>query len=150
MTARPDIAYTVSKLCEANKGPSEAHKTIMKHLWRYLKGTQNLALPLGGRCDGNNLHLRAYSDASFADDLTSRASTGGHIVYLGDGPVHWRTKKQTIVASSSTKAEFMNLTPTGMSLLWINNLLQELNLPQNRPHLIMTDSQNARLNVLNP
>jgi hypothetical protein len=84
---------------------------------------------LGGKADIKQLNLRAYSDASFADNLPSRVSTAGHVVFLGEGPVHWKSRKQSIVASSTTEAEFMNLTPTGMSLLWISYMLQEARLP---------------------
>ena len=150
VATRADIAHCVSRLSEANKGPSSAHHIPMKHLFRYLAGTIHLAMPLGGKVTIENLHLRGYSDAAFADDLVKRVSTGGHIIFIAEGAVHWKTKKQTIVATSSTEAEFMNLTPTGMSLLWIAKLLEELGLKQRKPLLLLTDSQNARINVLNP
>lgn len=31
---RPDIAYTVSRLAEANAGPSQAYLDLLKHLLR--------------------------------------------------------------------------------------------------------------------
>ena len=44
----------------------------------------------------------------------------------------------------------MNLTPTGMALIWVSNMLAEAGFKQKIPTLIYTDSQNARHIALNP
>lgn len=67
----------------------------------------------------------------------------------------WKSKRQSFVALSTAEAEFINLTPTGRALLWINCLVQALQgsrYPQisQRPLLLMTDSENARTHALNP
>ena len=95
-----------------------------------------------------DLKARVYADASHGDDPLTRFSTAGHIVFVGDGPVLWKSKKQTIVTVSSTEAEFINLTPAGMSLLWIKQLLHDLGFPQPKTSLLFTDSQNARYAAL--
>ncbi len=51
---------------------------------------------------------------------------------------------------STTEAEFINLTPTAHSLLWIAQICKDAGFDQPRPLLMHTDSQNARLTVLNP
>ncbi|KAK4207228.1 hypothetical protein QBC37DRAFT_433796 [Rhypophila decipiens] len=94
--------------------------------------------------------LVAYADASYANDLLTRYSIGGHIVFLAGGPVFWKSKKQTFTAVSTTEAEFTNLTPAAQSLIWINQLMKEYGMEQPKPLLLYTDSDNARLNVLNP
>lgn len=149
MGTRPDITFTSQKLSEANSGPSGHHEKVFKHLLRYLSGTTTLALILGGKYNIYDLKPRVYADASFADDRETRCSSAGHIVFVGDGPIFWKSKKQTIVATSSTEAEFMNLTPAGMSLLWITQVLREAGYEQPTPWVLYTDSQNARLAVLN-
>lgn len=148
---RPDIAYTVSRLCEANSGPSQAHLDLMTHLWRYLRGSYDYALVFGGKGLGpKDLVPHVFADASWADCMPSRHSTGGHIVFVAGGPVHWKTKKQTFVALSTTEAEFANLTPAGQSAIWVANILNECGYPQEAPKVIYTDSMNAYLTVLNP
>ncbi len=97
-----------------------------------------------------NLHLRAYGDASFATDLITRASVGGHIVMINDCPITWKAKKQRLVTLSSTEAEFINLTPTALSLLWVATKLKDAGYEQNTPLLMFTDSANARAVALNP
>lgn len=147
---RVDIAYTVSRLCEANSGPSQAHLDLMRHLFRYLRGTWDYCLEFGGNLDITDLKLRGFGDASLADRLPSRHSTGGHVIYVAGGPVLWKTKKQTFVALSTTEAEFANLTPAGQSLKWVAKILEECGAPQQTPNLLFTDSHNAFLTVMNP
>ena len=116
MGTRPDITYTVSRLCEANAGPSKEHLLLLKHLFRYLKKTASLGIQFSGSdYIDSDLKLITYADVSHADHLLTRHSTRGHIVFLASGPVLWKSKRQTFVTLSSTKAEFTNLTPVILS-----------------------------------
>ena len=49
-----------------------------------------------------------------------------------------------------TKAKFINLTPTGCTLIWIKSLLKELGYANDSPKLIFTNSANALTIALNP
>ena len=42
---------------------------------------------------------------------------------MGRGPVIWKSKKQPFVTLSTAEAEFINLTPAGQALIWIDRLL---------------------------
>ncbi len=147
---RPDISYTMMRLGEANVGPSSEHLQLLHHLWRYITGTKMLAIRCGGKIDPRDLHLRAFGDASFASDLMTRASVGGHVVLINNCPVVWKARKQVLVTLSSTEAEFINLTPTAMSLLWVATVLKDMGYHQKTPLLMFTDSANARAIALNP
>ena len=84
----------MNELSPANQGPNPTHQLLVKHLWRYLVGTKNLGIMLGGKVDTKQLNLRAYSDTSFADNLPSRASTAGQkVLFLGEGLVHLKSRK---------------------------------------------------------
>jgi hypothetical protein len=147
---RPDITYTASRLCEANSGPSQAHEDLMKHLFRYLIGAASLGLLFGGKLDPRDLGMRTFADASFADDLLTRFSTGAHVVFVAGGAILWKSKKQTFVASSTTEAEFANLLPAAQSALWVAKILEEAGAPQPKPTILYTDSLNAQTVALNP
>ncbi|XP_062104176.1 uncharacterized mitochondrial protein AtMg00810-like [Humulus lupulus] len=41
---RPDLAFTVNKLCQFIHSPTDAHMQAVKHVLRYLKGTSHLGL----------------------------------------------------------------------------------------------------------
>jgi len=84
---RPDIAYTVSKLYEGNTKPSDSYLVVLKYLYKYLETTKSIGLLLSGKYKMDNLGLKTYGDASFADDLLTRHSTGAHMVFLIGSPV---------------------------------------------------------------
>lgn len=148
---RPDIAYTTSRLAEANGGPSQAHIDLMKHLLRYLGGTVEYGLEFGGKdLTTKDMRMMSFADASLADRLPSRHSTGGHAVFVAGAPVLWKTKKQSFVALSTTEAEFANLTPAGLSAKWVARIMEECGAPQPAPRILFTDSLNAYQTVANP
>jgi len=64
----------------------------------------------------DDLGLYCYADTAFADCILTHYSTGGHIVFLAGGLVFWKSKKQGIITTSSSEAEFINLTPAAKSL----------------------------------
>ena len=87
-----------------------------------------------------NFHFYIYGDASFADDLFTRVSIRGHIVFLAGYPIIWKSKKQSIVTISTTEAEFINFTSTTLSIKWITQICAEAGYPQGTPLFVYTDS----------
>jgi hypothetical protein len=72
-TTRPDIAQAVGVLSRYRGTPTSAHMNEALRLLRYLKGTREYALKLGG----NHIPLEGFVDADYAGDLDTRASTTG-------------------------------------------------------------------------
>jgi hypothetical protein len=90
------------------------------------------------------MSLHAYSDADFAGDSEDRKSTGGYIIFLGDGAVSWSSKKQSLVALSSTESEYITLSDTGCEVLWVRRFLEDsLGVIFDRPTTIFEDNQSA-------
>ena len=58
----------------------------------------------------DDLRLYCYVDTAFTDCILTRYSTRGYIVFLAGGLVFWKLKKQGIMTTSLSKAEFINLT----------------------------------------
>jgi len=107
---------------------------------RYAKGTlfQGLYFPYS-----SSLKLKAYSDSDWAGDPTDGHSTTGYCFFLGDSLILWRSKKQTVVARSSTQAEYRALADTTSELLWLRWLLEDLGVSQHTPTTIYCDNQSA-------
>lgn len=47
-------------------------------------------------------------------------------MFLGTNLISWWSKKQTLVAKSSAEAEYRSLTSATSEILWVQSLLQEL------------------------
>ena len=103
--------------------PRSPHYAVVLTILRYLKGTIFDGLHFSSHY---SLTLQAYSDADLASDPTDRRSTIGYCFLLGDSLISWRSKKQTIVARSSTEVEYRALTATTAKLIWLCWLLQDL------------------------
>ena len=52
------------------------------------------------------IRLEGYTDADWAGYKADRRSTSGFVFSLGSGAISWSSKKQPIVALSSTEVEY--------------------------------------------
>ncbi|MCI14971.1 retrovirus-related Pol polyprotein from transposon TNT 1-94, partial [Trifolium medium] len=133
---RPDIAFSVNKVCQFMAQPLESHWKAVKRILRYLKGTLSHGLLLAPSSTTLPISLRAYSDADWATNQDDRRSTSGSCIYFGPNLVSWGSKKQPLVARSSTEAEYRSMANTTADLLWIQSLLRELLVPFHTPTLL--------------
>ena len=98
--------------------------------------------------EANNL-FHGYADAAYvnADDLKS---TTGYVFLAGEGAITWKSKKQTMIALSSTKAEYMALSEAGHEATWLRNLYGELKYPQKELTVIKGDNNRSVVLTHNP
>ena len=142
---RPDVAYAANFLGRHRQHPTRQHLEQIKRVWRYFSGTRNLGLTLGGAQSLNDLDLWLHCDASWADDPTTRKTTAGHIIYVGSSPIKWQSKQQDLVTLSTTEAEFVNMSTAGRDMLWVRQLVRDIQIPARKIPMIGTDSRNAML-----
>nr|GEX51070.1 hypothetical protein [Tanacetum cinerariifolium] len=90
------------------------------HTYRYLKGKPHLGLWYP---KDSPFNLMAYSDSDYAKASLYRKSTTGGCQFLGCRLISWQCKKQTVVATSSTKAEYVAAASCCAQVLWIQNQL---------------------------
>src|SRR6266850_5187943 len=138
---RPDIAFAVGTLSRYLDEPSKTHWTVAQRVIRYLKGTRNHCLVLGG----SKPQLLAYSDADWASQL-HRHSISRFTIFHGCGPVSWSSKKQPIIALSSTEAEYVALSHVVKDILWHRKLHLEFLFffsPIDSPISLLCDNQGA-------
>jgi len=140
MGTRPDLTFAVQHLSQFSSNPSKEHWTAVKRVFRYIKGTSEFGITLGGI--NQNTRLLAYSDADWGGDLSHRKSVSGFVCIFG-GPISWSSKKQQTVALSSMEAEYMALTHTIREVIWLRHLLSELSLTQKGPTEVLVDNQAA-------
>ena len=146
MATRPDIAQAVGAVSKFNSKPSEAHLTAVKRILRYLKGTVDLALKYRKVEDGS---LTGYSDADWGGDSDNRHSTTGNLFLMGGGAISWLSKKQAIVALSTSEAEYIALSSATQEAVWLRRLLTDLRVVK-EPVVLMEDNQGAIAIARNP
>ena len=120
--------------------PRSPHYAAVLRILRYLKGTIFDGLYFSSH---SSLTLQAYSDADWADDPTDHRSTTGYCFLLGDSLISWRSKKQTVVARSSTEAEYRALVATTAELIWLRWLLQDLGVDCSTATKLYCDNRSA-------
>ncbi|KAL5565053.1 hypothetical protein UlMin_028217 [Ulmus minor] len=77
---RPEIAYSVNKVCRFMQNPLDLHWKAVKRILRYLKGTSEEGILLRRL---ETLNLMSFCDANWGNDLCDRRSTTGYCIYLG-------------------------------------------------------------------
>ena len=87
--------------------------------------------------------LSGMIDADWAGDRSGRASISGFVWSYGGGPISWSAKKQNCVALSSTEAEYVALTHAVQEGIWLQNSLQQIQVPVPSPLVISTDNNGA-------
>lgn len=137
---RPDIAHAVGNVSRFCSQPTMEHWKAVKHILRYLNGTQGYGLLYDKKKATN---LRGYSDADWAGNLDDRRSTSGYVFKLSGAAVSWRSKRQTCVALSTAEAEYMALASTAQEAVWMQNLQSALLGSPVTPTLIYEDNQST-------
>jgi hypothetical protein len=146
---RPDLAAAVSAVSRFMADPGQQHWTAVKRILRYLRGTADWTLTLGG-AGGGAVELSGYCDADWAGDLDTRRSTTGYAFSLGRGTVSWCSKRQPTVALSSTEAEYMSASQAAREALWLRRLMADLGFGPVGATTIRCDNQGALALAKNP
>ncbi|KAH9660415.1 Integrase catalytic domain-containing protein [Citrus sinensis] len=132
---RPDIAQAVGAINRYMRNPGGEHWITVKRILKYIKRTLDVALCYRG----SEFIVRGYVDSDFAGDLDKRKSTTGYVFTLAGATVSRVSKLQTVVALSTTEAEYMAATQACKEAIWIQRLLEELGHKQQKI-LVFCDS----------
>jgi hypothetical protein len=139
---KPDILTAVGLLGQVAAQPHQTHHKGIKHLARYLKGSRDIPLILGGT--DQEIDLFGYVDASHLPDKTSKPRLGYcFFLNLQSGTIYARSVKSKSVSHSSCEAEIGAIDAAVIQTIWIRGFLAELGYPQLSLTVIYTDSQSA-------
>ena len=141
VVSRPDAAYAIGILSQFIQNPGLAHWQALKRLISYLGWTKDLWLTFGGRSE---ILLQGFSDADWASNK-HRHSISGYSFHFRCGAVSWSSKKQYIIALSSTEAEYIAQTHAAKEALWLRSFVDEVRGGPggNKPITINCDNQGA-------
>jgi histone deacetylase 1/2 len=144
---RPDISYSVNKVCQYLHAPTSVHWMAVKRIIRYLKHTMHLGMNIRR---SQSLLVSAFSDADWAGCPDDRCSTGGFAVFFGPNLVSWSARKQATVSRSSTEAEYKSLANATAEIIWVQSILAEIGVPQPKVACLWCDNLGATYLSVNP
>nr|GEV24692.1 hypothetical protein [Tanacetum cinerariifolium] len=116
--SRPDIMFAVCACAHFQVTQKVSHLHAVKKIFRYLKGKPHLGLwyPKNSPFD-----LVAYSNSDYAGASLDKKSTTKGCQFLGSRLISWQCKKQTVIVTSFTKAEYVAGASCYAQVLWIQN-----------------------------
>ena len=151
---RPDIATITNILSKHQNNPAPAHISAAKYVIKYLKGTKDFGITFSSNSDTNistfvhfpikSKILTGITDANWGPqdqskpipgkiypkvDIFKSRSISGHLITL-HGPLHWSSKRQKVTARSSAEAEIYATDHCVRDILYLRNIMTDLNLLQ--------------------
>ena len=107
MRTRPDIKFAVSLSARFCSKPTSQHLTVVKRIFRYLRGTTHYGLLFNRN---GSKAIIGYSDIDWGGDTFDYNSTTGYLFQIGGTDITWQSKKQSCVALSTVEAEYVALS----------------------------------------
>ncbi|CAE8735976.1 unnamed protein product [Polarella glacialis] len=137
---RPDLQFAAKEVARAMAHSTSLDLTKLKRIVRYLKQypMRTFVLELKGLPEA----LTVFVDSDWAGDRTTRRSTSGGIVMLGDVVLTTWSRTQASVSLSSAKAEYYAITSGAVEAMYVQNLLKEMHC--DFPIKICADSSAAK------
>nr|GEU61533.1 hypothetical protein [Tanacetum cinerariifolium] len=123
--SRPDIMFVVCACARYEVYTKVFHLHAVKMIFRYLNGQPKLGLWYK---KDSSFNLVAYTDSDYVGAILDRKSTIVGCQFLGCRLISWQCKKKTVVANSTTKAEYVTASSCYGQVLWIQNQLLDYGL----------------------
>jgi hypothetical protein len=107
-------------LAQFTLAPTQTHWSLVKHLLWFLQGHSDIW------CAFLQEFFGKWTNKDYTSSLVLKKSTSGYVITFFGNPVLWMTKKQPVVAQSTTEAEFIAINKCAQQLCWISNLIISL------------------------
>ena len=123
MNMRTYICFAANTLSQFLIDLRHVHLIATKHILRYLKGT----IDYGLKYEANkNINPYCYVDSDWADSAIDRKNTSECCFSMGSGVISWFSRKQSCVALSAAKSEYVASCSTSYEEVWLRKLLSDL------------------------
>lgn len=147
LATRADISFAVTYLSQFSSSPNATQMKALRHLLRYVVSTADFSLVYSA---GSPAIVVGMCDADFAANVFDRKSINGFVWLLSGAAITWNAKKQTLIALSTTEAEYVALVHAGREAIWIRSILSEVSLSPSRPTELYCDNLGAVALTANP
>ncbi|GKB05332.1 retrovirus-related pol polyprotein from transposon TNT 1-94 [Tanacetum coccineum] len=120
MASRPDIMFSIYLCTRFQEAPKTSHLEAVKRIFQYIKCTTHLGLWYP---KGTGIEIVVYADSDHVGDYVYRKSTSGICTFLRCCLTSWFSNKQTALAISTTKAEYVSAGKACQQALWMKQAL---------------------------
>ena len=96
--------------------------------------------PLDWEQDPNE-RLKLFTDASFGNEVSTKRSTSGEIIFLNGGPISWFARLQKLVALSTAESEIYASIDGTKVIAQLKVLLSDLGARDNLPVTTFQDNR---------
>jgi hypothetical protein len=140
MNTRPNICFAVNTLSQFLVETRHVHLVVAKHVMRYIKGTLDCGLSYEGDHD---FTLSGYIVSDWAGSVSDRKSTSRCCFSLGSAMISWQSRKQSSIALSTAKAEYIAACSASCEAIWLRNFLTGLFDLEMEATTILCDNQSC-------
>ncbi|PHT70769.1 hypothetical protein T459_25873 [Capsicum annuum] len=104
--------------------PSKLHLGDAMRILRYIAGTSDHGIWYS---KVTSFTLTGFTDSDYAGNIDDRKSTSGFLFNLGSGAISGSSKKQEVVALSTSEAEYIATTSAACQAVWLRRLVAYFN-----------------------
>lgn len=100
------------------QSPRQSHFEALAHTISYGAHTVGQGILL--KADAH-VKLQAFTNSDWATCPDSRKSVTGYLMMLGNSPITWKSKKQSTISKSSSKAEYMAMASAASEITCVDS-----------------------------
>jgi hypothetical protein len=125
-STRPDLAFPVGYLSRFVGNPTVAHGGALKRVLRFLVSTADHGILFKRpSTKPKTITIDGYCDSDWGNCPETRKSITGYTMMVAGGPVAWAARRQSVVAQSTTEAEYVAFCEACMEGKSLLNVLTE-------------------------
>ena len=127
--SRPDIAFAVNFIARKVSKPTKELVRVAKRVLKYAiehEESQRLIYRRFSKKLRDRFMIEVYTDASFADDPETSASSGGYCIFINGNLIDWSAKRLKLVATSTCTAEYLAANLGNVEGIYYAELLEEV------------------------
>ena len=99
---------------------------------------------------GKPVQINCFVDADHAGNVVTRRSHTGILIVLNMGPIHWFSKRQNTVESSTLSSEFIALKAAVETIQALRYKLRMFGVPLDGPSQVFCDNEAVYKNTSDP
>jgi hypothetical protein len=152
---RADCMQRSAELARFMHAPTMAHWRAAQHLLAYVQHTKDVKLVYkrDPTIDHDNFQFVMFVDADYAPDYgdvyRNMKSTLGWVATQNNVAVAWRSRKQPVMADSTSASEFIAAADASKQIVWMRRMYADFGHPIADPTITFEDNESCQKLVEN-